>query len=94
MNDFARLRRCRASAPDQPTYYAGLDHALAGLNRTLEASAAGRTAVRLRPVTLDAAEGLYFERELVAIYTVVGHGDAALDLSGQATEPTIRNPRT
>ena len=73
LEDLARERR------EDPYVEIQRGIALAGLGRVEEAIQAGRRAVELYPVSLDAFGGTDFVERLALIYTMVGEHDAALD---------------
>lgn len=73
LEDLARERR------EDPYVEIQRGIALAGLGRVEEAIHAGRRAVELYPVSLDAFGGTDFVERLALIYTMVGEHDAALD---------------
>ena len=62
--------------------------ALAYLGRKAEAVAEGTRALELKPVSLDAYSGAYYQHQLVRIYLLVGEPEKALD----QLEPLLRIP--
>ncbi len=76
------------SAPDDPQLHVLLGLALAYMGRKDEAIAEGERGVALVPITRDAANGAYYQHQLVRILLMVGEPDKALDL----LEPLLRTP--
>lgn len=74
------LERERAERPDDARVHSALGLVLAGLGLKDEAIAAGRRAVELYPISVDAFQGPDFIHDLAAIYARTGELDAAMDL--------------
>jgi len=65
--------------PDDSRLYCALGNAFAGLGENDNAIRAGRKAVELVPISIDAVNGFYKELELAKIYTMIGEYDLAID---------------
>jgi TolB-like protein/Flp pilus assembly protein TadD/tRNA A-37 threonylcarbamoyl transferase component Bud32 len=76
------------SAPDDPQLHVLLGLALAYMGRKSEAIAEGERGVALDPITRDAANGAYYQHQLVRIYLMVGEPEKALD----KLEPLLQMP--
>jgi len=76
------------SAPDDPQLHVLLGLTLAYMGRKDEAIAEGERGVALDPITRDAANGAYYQHQLVRIYLLVGEREKALD----RLEPLLEMP--
>jgi len=76
------------AAPNDATRRAGLGLALAYLDRKAEAIREGERGLALDPVSKDAANGPYYQHQLVRIYMLVGEPEKALD----QLEPLLKMP--
>jgi TolB-like protein/tetratricopeptide (TPR) repeat protein len=76
------------ATPNDATRRAGLGLALAYLDRKAEAIREGERGLALDPVSKDAANGPYYQHQLVRIYMLVGEPEKALD----QLEPLLKIP--
>jgi serine/threonine-protein kinase len=75
-------------APDDAQLHVLYGLALAYLGRKEQAIAEGEKGVALLPISKDAANGAYYQHQLVRIYLMVGENEKALD----RLEPLLRMP--
>ena len=75
-------------APDDAQLHVLYGLALAYLGRKEQAIAEGEKGVALLPISKDAANGAYYQHQLVRIYLMVGENEKALD----QLEPLLRMP--
>jgi TolB-like protein/Flp pilus assembly protein TadD len=98
-NDADKRRQCAADAeramagqlaqaPDDAQLHVLRGLALAYAGRRDEAIREGETAVKMRPISLDAYIGAYIQHQLARIYTIIGENEKALD----ALEPLLKMP--
>ncbi|MBN2184001.1 MAG: protein kinase [Candidatus Krumholzibacteriota bacterium] len=66
--------------PEDPRIHSSLGTTYAGLGRKEEAIAAGRKAMEIYPITMDAILGVDRLLDMAEIYTVSGENDAAIRL--------------
>jgi TolB-like protein/tetratricopeptide (TPR) repeat protein len=76
------------AAPNDATRRVALGLALAYLDRKAEAIREGERGLALDPVSKDAANGPYYQHQLVRIYMLVGEPEKALD----QLEPLLKIP--
>jgi TolB-like protein len=65
--------------PDDDRFYAALGKSYAFSGNVKDAFACGRKAVNLKPIKLDALQGVKKEQDLMEIYIFTGNYDLALD---------------
>jgi tetratricopeptide (TPR) repeat protein len=76
------------AAPEDPGLHVTYGTALAYLGRKDEAIREGMRATSLLPISKDAANGPYFQHQLVRIYILAGEPEKALD----QLEPLLKMP--
>jgi serine/threonine-protein kinase len=73
------LEKAIRENPEDPRFHAALGLACAYLDRKADAVQEGNHAVKLHPVSKDAAFGPCYILNLARIYTVIGEDEEAID---------------